>query len=97
MRRSVAIWAVLLGLAALLWEAPVGLRDFAATSLPTRAFYSVLTLCGIVLVLAGVALLCRPRLDRSRIGLVAGVTAAVLAINQVVGLWCGAVLCFSAG
>jgi hypothetical protein len=97
MRRSIAVWTILLGLAALLWEAPVGLREFAATSLPTRVFYSVLTLGGIVLVLAGVAFLSLPRLDRSRLALTGCAAAAVLAINQVVGLWSGAILCFSAG
>jgi hypothetical protein len=97
MRRSVAVWAILLGLAALLWEAPVGLSAFTLTSLPTRVFYSVLTVGGTVLLLAGAALLSLPRLDRTRLALIACAAAAVLAINQLAGLWFSAILCFSAG
>jgi hypothetical protein len=74
----------------------VGWSAFAATSLPTRVFYSVLSLGGVVLVLAA-ALLGLPRLDRTRLALIAGAAAAVLAINQVAGLWCSAILCLSAG
>jgi hypothetical protein len=96
-RRSVAIWAILLGLAAVLWEAPVGLRDFAVTSPPTRVFYSVLTLAGAVLALAGAALLSLPRLSLGRLALVACAAAAVLAVNQTVGLLSSSILCFSAG
>jgi hypothetical protein len=94
MRRSVGVWAIVLGLAAVLWEAPVGLREFGATSLPTRVVYSVLTVGGIVLVLAGAALL---RVKRSWLAAVGCGAAAVLAINQAVGLWCNAILCFSPG
>jgi len=95
MRRSVAVWTILLGLAALLWGAPVGLREFAATSRLTQVYYSVLTLGGIVL--AGAGLLILSRLDRLRPRLIACAAAAVLSINQAVGLWCGSILCFSSG
>jgi hypothetical protein len=97
MPRSHAIWAILLGLAALTWEAPVGLRNFAATSLPTRICYSLLTFGGVVLLLAGVALVMLPRLDASRLTLVAAIAAAGLAINQAVGLWSGFIICTSPG
>jgi hypothetical protein len=35
--------------------------------------------------------------NRTRLILMACIAAAVLAINQAVGLWSGAILCFSAG
>jgi hypothetical protein len=96
-RRSVAVWAIVLGLAALLWEAPVGLHDFVVTSLPTQVFYSVLTLGGIVLLFAGAAWLRPLGMERPAAALVACIAAAVLAINQFAGLSFGAILCFSAG
>jgi multidrug transporter EmrE-like cation transporter len=94
--RRVAPWMIILGLAALVWAAPVGLLQFGLTSLPTQVYYAVLTLGGIALVLAGASLFFGHRFEPA-ISLAAGVGALALSINQITGLAFNTILCFSPG
>jgi hypothetical protein len=63
--QRIAIRATVLGLAALLWAAPVGLRQFGLTSWPTRIYYAVLSLGGGTLFLAGASLFFIDRFEHS--------------------------------
>ena len=94
--RRIAIWSIILGMAALLWAAPVGLRQFGLTSLPTQIYYAVLSLGGGTLLLAGASLFFMNRFEHA-ISLAAGVAALALALNQITGLTFNTILCFSNG
>lgn len=91
-----AFWMIVLALAALLWAAPVGARQFFLTSLPTRIYYCILSLGAIALLVGGGWLLFVRKFEHKMVLTGCG-AALVLGVNQVMGLWFNTILCFSAG
>lgn len=76
---------IILGLVALVWAAPVGLRHLLLTPLPTRIYYCVLLLGGIALFVGGTWFLVARSVDRIVVFSVCA-SALMLALNQATGL-----------
>ena len=94
--KRLALWMLVFAFAALVWEAPGGIRNFRLTSLPTQISYSVLAIGGAVLLAGGAWLLLTHRWEYGVI-LIGCAAAGLLAVNQAAGVAFGSLLCFSPG
>jgi hypothetical protein len=93
--RSTAIWLLLLGAVVFLAGVPA-LRAWPNLGWPTRAAYSVSFGAGAALCLSAIWLLVSGAGGRA-IAYAAAAAALILGINQGLGLWFGALLCYTPG